>query len=107
MPTLVTGATGFLGKHLLDALIANGEEVRALVRRQTNPRDLLDLPVEIAWGDLTHPETLAAAMQDVQTVYHTAAKVEISARADLGMSRLNADGTRNVLQAAWRAGVER
>jgi dihydroflavonol-4-reductase len=107
MSTLVTGATGFLGRHLIDVLIANGEEVRALVRRQTDPGDLAKLPVQIVRGDLSEPDTLAAAMHGIEKVYHTAAKVDIAATTDLGMSQLNSGGTRNVLEAAWRAGVDR
>jgi dihydroflavonol-4-reductase len=107
MPTLVTGATGFLGNHLVRALLRQGERVRALVRPETNPRELLDIPVEIAWGNLTQAETIKAAMRGVERVYHAAAKVEIGARRDGGMSELNVEGTRNVLEAAWRSGVER
>lgn len=107
MATLVTGATGFLGSHLVRALVDRGEEVRALVRPQTNPGELLDLPIEIVSGDLTEPETIAAAMRGVDRVYHAAAKVDLAATSDSGMSQINRDGTRNVLEAAWRAGVER
>lgn len=107
MATLVTGATGFLGGHLVRALVDRGEEVRALVRLQTDPRELLNLPVAVARGDLTQPDTIAAAMHGIDRVYHTAAKVDLAASSDLGMSQINADGTRHVLEAAWRAGVER
>lgn len=107
MATLVTGATGFLGGHLVRTLVEQGEAVRALVRPQTNPRELLDLPVEIAWGDIEQPDTIATAMRGVERVFHTAAKLEIASTSDAGMSRLNSDGTRHVLEAAWRAGVER
>lgn len=107
MPTLVTGATGFLGGHLIRELVKRGETVRALVRRETDPRNLRGLPVEIAWGDLTQPHTIAAAMRGIDAVYHTAAKVEVGSRRDQGMIELNVHGTRHVLDAAWRCGVER
>jgi dihydroflavonol-4-reductase len=107
MPILVTGSTGFLGNYLVRALVRQGDRVRALVRPETNPRDLLDLPVEIAWGDLREPQTIAVAMRGVEKVYHTAARVDIGATCDNGMKRLNVEGTRNVLEAAWRSGVDR
>jgi dihydroflavonol-4-reductase len=107
MATLVTGATGFLGSHLVRALVEQGERVRVLVRPETNPRTLLDLPVEIVWGDVMSPPSIGAAMRGVERVYHTAAKVAIGARRDDGMSLLNVQGTRHVLEAAWRWGVER
>jgi dihydroflavonol-4-reductase len=107
MATLVTGATGFLGSHLVRALVDRGEEVRVLVRPRTDPRELLNLPVEIARGDLGSPETLTAAMRGIDRVYHAAAKVDVAASSDLGMSQINSDGTRHVLESAWRAGVER
>jgi dihydroflavonol-4-reductase len=107
MATLVTGATGFLGGHLVRASVDRGEDVRVLVRPQTDPRDLRELPVEIVAGDLQEPETITAAMRGIDRVYHAAAKVDVTASSDLGMSQLNSDGTRNVLEAAWRAGVER
>ncbi len=107
MATLVTGATGFLGRHLIDALLARGDRVRALVRSQTDAADLATLPIEIARGDVMQPDTIEAAMCGVARVYHTAAMVDIGSSIDHGMSRLNTEGTRNVLAAAWRAGVER
>lgn len=107
MLTLVTGATGFLGRHLVDSLHSNGVRLRALARPRTRPCEIEDLPIEIAWGDVMQPETLASAMRGVQRVYHTAAKVEIGSSRDIGMIRMNGAGTRNVLSAAWRAGVER
>jgi dihydroflavonol-4-reductase len=107
MPTLVTGATGFLGRHLIDALLARGDSVRALVRPQTDASDLEQLGVDVARGDVLQPATLTSAMRGVGRVYHTAALVELSASDDRGMIRTNSDGTRNVLDAAWRAGVQR
>jgi dihydroflavonol-4-reductase len=107
MATLVTGATGFLGGHLVRALVGRGEDVRILVRPRTDPRELRELPVEIVAGDLQEPETITEAMRGIDRVYHAAAKVDVAASSDLGMSQLNSDGTRHILEAAWRAGVER
>jgi dihydroflavonol-4-reductase len=107
MPTLVTGATGFLGRHLVDALLEAGDEVRALVRPETDPWDLVRLPVTIARGDITVPASLAVAMKGVRKLYHTAAKVDLGTSRDTEMLALNSHGTRHVLEAAWRAGVER
>jgi dihydroflavonol-4-reductase len=53
------------------------------------------------------PETVSAAMRGVDRVYHTAAKVEIGATSDAGMTDLNVQGTRHILESAWRWGVER
>ena len=73
MRVLVTGSTGFLGGQLCRALCARGHDVVAF-HRPTSPTRALDgLPVEHALGDLTQPDTLAAPMQGVEAVFHTAA----------------------------------
>lgn len=64
---LVTGATGRVGRHVVDGLVAAGAEVRALVRDATRAR--FPEGVEIAVGDLTRPETLGAALEDVGAVF--------------------------------------
>jgi dihydroflavonol-4-reductase len=61
----------------------------------------------VADHGLAQPETIAAAMRGIDHVYHVAAKVDLAASSDLGMSQINSDGTKHVLEAAWRAGVER
>jgi dihydroflavonol-4-reductase len=107
MATLVTGATGFLGCHLVKSLIESGERVRALVRPGTDTGELTRLPIDVTWGDITQPESVIGAMQGVDRVYHAAAKVKIGASCDEGMAQVNVLGTRNVLHAAWKFGVER
>jgi dihydroflavonol-4-reductase len=107
VPNLVTGGTGFLGAHVVRALLARGREVRCLVRTGT-PRDNLDgLPVEIATGDLSDPASLARACAGADIVYHVAADYRLFARDPREIYRTNVDGTRALLRAAGDAGVTR
>ena len=73
MKALVTGSTGFLGSTLCHALIAAGHEVRAFHRSSSVLRQLEGLPVEHVIGDLTQPDTLTAALEGIELVFHTAA----------------------------------
>ncbi len=74
-PILVTGATGLLGSHVAERLVASGDRVRALVRPGSDTRFLETLEVELIPGDLTDPGSLDRAVQGVATIYHCAAKV--------------------------------
>lgn len=106
MNVLVTGSTGFLGGQLCRALCAQGHAVRAFHRPTSLTRMLDGLPLEHALGDLTQPESVAAAMQGVEAVFHVAALLggqESSGR----MYAVTVEGTRSILQAAQRAGVRR
>jgi len=106
MRALVTGATGFLGSHIAERLVARGDEVRALVRSSSDTAFLQKLGVELVTGDVTDPQSLAPAMAGMEVVYHAAARV-----ADWGpwrdFERVTVDGTRNVLNATIQAGVPR
>ena len=107
MPNLVTGGTGFLGAHVVRALLARGREVRCLVRAGT-PRDNLDgLPVEIVTGDLNDPASLGRACSGADIVYHVAADYRLYAPDPREIYRTNVDGTRALLRAAEVAGVTR
>jgi len=103
---LVTGATGLLGSHIVEKLHQDGQEVRALVRSSSDTRDLDARGVEKALGDITDPASLPGALAGVDTVYHAAAQV-----GDWGpwerFVAVSVDGTRNMLEAASRAGVKR
>src|SRR4051794_33630540 len=68
---LVTGGTGFIGTHLLDRLITDGERVRALIRRTPRPRTLAR-GVEVVYGDLASGEGLDAALRGASAVLHLA-----------------------------------
>lgn len=103
---LVTGGHGFVGSHLVRRLRAEGDRVRCLVRRGGVPPSLEGLDVECVVGDVTRPESLPAAVDGVDEVYHLAAR--LTATTPREMSETNARGTRHLLDAVGRAGgVER
>ncbi|HEY9075221.1 MAG TPA: NAD-dependent epimerase/dehydratase family protein [Anaerolineaceae bacterium] len=107
MKALVTGASGFIGAHLCYALLEHGWEVTAFHRPTSNLRLLNGLPVEHALGDITQPDSLAAALQTrFDAVFHTAAWMGSEAQTGK-LYTVTVEGTRAVLQAARRAGVGR
>lgn len=104
-PVLVTGATGFVGWHVARTLLERGCRVRALAR---DPRRLRELEgVEPVRGDLRDPGSLERAVEGCGTAFHIAADYRLWARDPDEMYRSNVDGTRNLLNAAKAAGVER
>lgn len=104
--SLVTGATGFLGSHIVDRLVERGETVRALVRETSNTSYLESKGIELAAGDVTVPLTIGAAMKGVDTVYHAAATVTDWAPWREFQS-VTVEGTQNVFSAAVSAGAKR
>jgi NAD dependent epimerase/dehydratase len=103
---LVTGAGGFIGSHLCERLIRDGEQVRALVR-YTSRRDIGDLahlesPPEVTFGDLRDPYTVRELARGVDTVYHLGASISVpySYEAPRDFASTNVEGTLNVLSAA-------
>jgi dihydroflavonol-4-reductase len=107
MTTLVTGAAGFLGSHLTRQLVARGDDVRVLLRPSSQNRAIADLPLEYVTGDLRDPASLDRAMKNVQRVFHVAADYRLWAKRSREIYDSNVGGTKNVLAAAKRAGVER
>jgi len=107
MTTLVTGATGFVGSHVARQLVARGECVRVLLRPSSQLRALEGLAVERVVGDLRDAASLARALEGVRRVFHVAADYRLWARYPQEIYESNVTGTRNLLQAARRAGVER
>src|SRR5215831_16767090 len=104
---LVTGATGFVGAHVVRALIARGRAVRCLVRPNSRRENLNGLAVELALGDLTDPPSLARALFGVSTLYHCAADYRLDAKDPSMIYESNVRGTENILRAASEAGVGR
>jgi dihydroflavonol-4-reductase len=107
MKALVTGAAGFVGSAVTRALLQADWQVRALVRRDSDRRNLERLPVETAVGDLADRASLDAAISGCTALFHVAADYRLGAFKPEQLYRTNVDGTGNVLEAARRAGVER
>ncbi len=105
MNVLVTGATGFIGSHLVDVLRRRGDEVSALVRSTRRAARLVELGVQTVTGDLDDGEALALATRDRQVIYHLAGLV--AARNEREFLRVNRDGTRNLVAAAQKNGRPR
>ena len=103
---LITGATGLLGSHVAERLVAQGRRVRALVRPGSDVAFLQTLGVEREVGDLTDPASCDRATQGVDVVYHCAAKVGDWGRWPEFESAC-LDGTRHLASAALRSGVGR
>ena len=106
MTTLVTGAAGFLGSHVARQLVARGDDVRVLMRPSSTNRAIADLSLEYITGDLRDPASLDRAMKDVKRVFHVAADYRLWARRKQDIYDSNVGGTKNLLDAAMRAGVE-
>ncbi|WP_019948141.1 NAD-dependent epimerase/dehydratase family protein [Hymenobacter aerophilus] len=106
-PTLVTGANGFLGRHLVAELHRRGQPVRALVRPGTAP------PFPAGWGvgyveaDLSQPATLAGAAAGCGAIIHAAALASVNPARNPALWAVNVEGTRAVLAEARRADVAR
>jgi dihydroflavonol-4-reductase len=107
MRTLVTGATGYLGVDLVQALLGQGRQVRALARSDAGAARLAATGAEIVRGDVTEPDSLPPAFAGVRRVFHLAGVVGHRARDDERLRAVNVDGARNVLGACRSAGVER
>jgi nucleoside-diphosphate-sugar epimerase len=105
--TLVTGATGFTGGHLVRALAAEGDPVRVIARSAARAREALPQGVEIVEGDLTDPGTVARAMDGVRTVYHIAAMYREAKHRDADYALVHVEATRLLLDAACAQGVRR
>jgi ornithine--oxo-acid transaminase len=103
---LITGATGFIGGRLTQRLVAEGYQVRCLVRASSDTSLLDELDVEIALGDLTRPSSLAAATAGCRYVFHCGALVSDWATAE-EITSTNVQGTSNILKACVDASVQR
>lgn len=100
MKALVTGANGFTGSHLVQALEQQGTLVVGLVRKSSNLERLKNAHAQLVYGDICDRSSLQAAMTDVDMVYHTAADVELGIVNAAQMQRVNVEGTRAVMEVA-------
>ncbi len=107
MKALVTGANGFTGSHLVQALQKQGNTVVGLVRKSSNLARLSNYNLQLIYGDITDRDALRAAMTGIDTVFHTAAYVELGIVNEAEMERVNVEGTRTVLEVAQAVGVSK
>jgi dihydroflavonol-4-reductase len=107
MKILITGASGFVGSAVARHLLVCGHEVRALVRPQSDRRNLEGLALELVNGDLKDPASLGRAVKGCEALFHVAADYRLWVREPEDMYKTNVEGTRNLMLAAARAGVER
>jgi NADH dehydrogenase len=105
----LTGATGFVGRHVLPQLLARGHRVRALVRDPRNPRGLpaTDARVELVPGDLFSDASLAELARGCDAVVHLVGIIAERPSHGQTFQRVHAEGTQRLVRAAQRAGVKR
>ena len=104
---LVTGGTGFIGSNLALRLVERGWKVRILERPGANRELLEDGPFDFILGDVLDPESLPAALDGVEVLFHAAGVVDYWRQGVERMRLVNEQGTRNMMEAALQAGVKR
>lgn len=105
MRILVTGASGFVGSHIVKALVNAGYHVRCLVHtRALQPSNAC---VELFSGDILEPHTLPAAMAACDAIIHLVGIIRPLAKKNITFERLHVEATRNILEAAQQTGVNR
>ena len=107
MKVLVTGATGMLGSHIVDNLVAQGCEVRALARKTSDTTHLRSTGVEIVFGDVEDRDTLQPATEGIEVVFHTAARVMPGWGSWQQFEATIVRGTKNLLDSSANSGVSR
>jgi dihydroflavonol-4-reductase len=107
MRVFLTGASGFVGGHVLRRLEADGAQVRCLVRPTSARHNFDDSAADVAVGDLRDPASVARAMEGCELAFHCAGDYRLFVRRPREIYASNVDGTRHVLEAAAAAGVRR
>lgn len=106
MKVLVTGATGFVGQKLIDYLLEQGLDVRAIVRNPTKA-EALNKRVEVVKGDVTDLDSLVQSTKNIDSVFHLAGVVGYSKAQRTEMERVNVQGTQNVIDAMTKNKVQK
>ena len=106
MTVLLTGATGYVGGYVLDALLERGHSVRALVRSGGDALAARD-GVDVRHGDVTDAASLDGAFDGADAVIHLVGIIDVSPSKGVTFERIHVGGTRRVVEAAQAAGVTR
>ncbi len=104
--TLVTGATGFIGQHVVRLLVERGDEVHAMARAGSRTDELERLPVRVVRGDILDRRAVRRVMRGADRVFHIAGSTDLTLPRERAFA-LNVEGTRIVLEEALRAAVRR
>jgi len=104
---VVTGATGFIGAHIVRELLREGAAVKVLVRQGSERRNLAGVSVEIVEGDLLDKPSLIKVLSGCDTLFHAAADYRLWTRNPAAMYAVNVNGTENILEAALAVGIEK
>lgn len=107
LKVLVTGGTGFIGSHLVEALIEKGIKVRVFVRDRKKLKDLFREDVEIIEGDLLDPASIEKGVKGVDMVFHLASVINVGNVSDDYYYRVNVEGTKNLLKASLKENVKK
>ena len=100
----ITGATGFIGSNLVKRLLADGDEIYALVRK---PSNLFDERVKLVEGDILKPESFRSSIKGCDLIFHSAVHISFEGGGFQKAYEINVEGARNVLEAAYQAGVRK
>ncbi|MBC8336737.1 MAG: NAD-dependent epimerase/dehydratase family protein [Anaerolineales bacterium] len=104
---LVTGGTGFIGSNIALRLIERHWDVRILERSESSRELLEGGPFEFVIGNVLEPDSLLPAMEGIDVVFHAAGVVDYWNQGEEHMYKVNVDGTRNVMEAALKSGIDR
>jgi dihydroflavonol-4-reductase len=107
MLVFLTGATGFVGSHVARVLVAQGADLRLLVRSGSDLRNIQELQSERVVGDLRDAASLKKAVAGCEVVFHVAADYRLWVRDPAQMYRSNVEGTKAILEAARESKVRR
>ena len=101
----IAGASGFVGGHLIDALLKNGYKLRCLARSEKAEKALREKGIDVFSGDITIPETIEGALDGVDFVIHLVGIIEEKGSATF-LKSVHVDGTKNLIAEAKRAGAK-
>jgi dihydroflavonol-4-reductase len=107
MKALVTGATGFIGSSIVRELLKDGVEVKVLLRKESNTKNIDGLDVEKVYGDIRDKDSVKAALEGCDTLYQAAALYVFWAKDNKTFDEINIEGTRATLIAAMEQGVDK